>query len=1268
MWKQALLLFSCLLVSRQWAQAGVIGAVSASPSSVPAGAATNVTFTAVISDPAVISSSVNLQQVNSTGQATNIGTMYDDGTHGDSTAGDHIYTLSFSIFQQTTGALSFRVSAGFQGSLSRALSAPIPVSVTGMGTAINITSPSQAAYLNISPTVVTGTVADPHAVVTVNGLAAQLSGNSFSASVPLREGSNPITAVAQNTNGLAGTASETVTLDTTPPHVTISAPATAAVTSGASIDVSGIVNDIVVGTINSLQAGVTVNGITASVLNRTYLAANVPLQLGANTITATARDRAGNFATTSVLVTRVAAANQSTLSIVSGNGLTGPIKSLLAAPLVVQALNAAGQPIPNTPVVFRVVSGDGNVTAGSPPGMGSMAVNTNAQGQAQIKYILGARAGAGNNQVQASTVGISATPVFTESATSTDPAMIVVDSGGNQNGVVGQALPLPFIAIVTDSGHNRLANVPVSFSVVQGGGTLGGQNAITATSDGDGRVEAVLTLGSQSGVSTNVVNATFAGNTGLPASFTASAFIPGPPSSTSISGVVLDNSSVPIPGVTMRLYQVNNGGTGVPQQVVTPVQTDARGYFSIHPAPVGVYKLMADGTTATRPGPFPTLEYDLTTVSGQNNTVGLPIYLPQLLPGNQLCVSPTVGGTLTIPQAPGFALNIAAGSAMFPGGSRSGCVSVTPVNMDKVPMVPGFGQQPRFIVTIQPVGTTFNPPAQITIPNVDGLAPRAATEMYSYDHDLASFVAIGTGTVSNDGSVIASDPGVGVLKAGWHCGGDPNSSGSAASLAVTLSASVSQAAAGDTVTMTAAGTPPLDGEYINWEVIDDPADPNDDPTVATFVTTPNCPSQATCAATLKGVKIGIASVRVTFRCTTTGNTVVSAIVKVTFTLGLKPKEVSFTDDIDIYKDQVGAIPIVSDPIWKDTNTPAQNEIAAYVRNTKMKVTVKFAVNPVPAAPVTGVTIEGEIPGLGKFRITGVTIPAAAEVTIPGIQADTALPNTTKFYNPLTINWRHMRDGDSCPQCTADGSTANKVYATLDTPTQPLTYTTLKLALSSDGAATQADAFTKTWANFAGPANITGWDARKLYYYRPGFGFGACAVNPVGLLTSASGSGQCGSFAQLLMWTLGVNGISSDFVSINSKDGTKMIVKDWTFAGAGTFPAQPDFKWKLVLNVGDYMVPPMPGNVYGDLTSLNSLAGQNTAPPSEKVFDSHFIVKVATAISGGDPYFDPSYGVTYASDANFEAKALNGYASDFSDGPGIYRARKTGGAVNVTLVP
>ncbi|HWF08832.1 MAG TPA: choice-of-anchor X domain-containing protein [Bryobacteraceae bacterium] len=808
---------------------------------------------------------MNLIRVDALGRATIVGTMHDDGLNGDATAADNTYSLVLSVFEQTSGTVNYRVSAAFLGSLVRVQSGLIPLTISGVSTGITITAPTDPAYLSISPTTVTGTVGDPAAAVQVNGIAAQVTGTTFSASVPLQEGTNTVTAVATNSNTSVSTASRTVTLDTTPPHITIDTPLNNAVTTAATISVNGIVNDIVVGTVNDQQATVTVNSVPAQVANRTYNAVNVPLTLGSNTITATGRDRAGNFATASVTVVRQPP-TQPGLTIVSGNNLIGSTGTLLSAPLVVKLLNGSGQPIANTPVVFSVTSGDGAVSPTASAGLSSVAVNTDVQGQAQVFYTLGSRAGAGNNVVTASSSGIATTGVFTESATATAAAAIVIDSGNSQSGVVGQALPLPFIAIVTDARHNRLGGVTVTFSVSQGGGTLGGLDSITATSDSDGRVQAILTLGAAAGP--NAVEATFAGNTALPATFTATALVPGPLASTLISGVVLDNSNIPIPGVTMRLYQTNSGANNnVPQQIGTPVQTNAQGFFQISPAPVGVFKLMADGTTATRPGAFPTLEYDLVTVSGQNNTVGSPIYLPQINSAAQVCVTASTGGTLTVPQAPGFSLTIAPGSATFPGGARSGCVSVTPVNPDKIPMVPGFGQQPRFIVTIQPVGTTFNPPAAITIPNVDGLSPRAVTEMYSYDHDLATFTAIGTGTVSADGSVIASDPGVGVLKAGWHCGGDPNTAGSAGSLGLTASPSPLQGKINDNFQVTANGTPPLDGSY-SWELV--ATQPDDDVTIVNLTSAPTCANQPACVAQLTAVKAGAATLRVHFRCNTTG--------------------------------------------------------------------------------------------------------------------------------------------------------------------------------------------------------------------------------------------------------------------------------------------------------------------------------------------------------------------------------------------------------------
>ena len=768
-------LSACLLLTGvAWAQ--TVGPVAATPAVVPVGVGTAVTVTAVITDPGLIPASLVLQRIDSAGRVlATMGSLVDDGTAGDAAAGDKTFTGRPTLYELAPGPVMLRVSAAFQGKITRVLSAPLTVSVQGTSATLTITSPANLAFLSVSPTNVRGTVGSPQTAVTVNGVPAAVSGTTFSAQVPLLEGTNTLVAVGQTSGGTASTASVQVTLDTTPPQVSINSPEAGFVTSETTVNVSGLVNDIVVGTVNPLQAAVTVNGAVATVANRSFLVSNVPLALGPNTIRAVATDRSGNSRTASLEVTRVPVTGGA-ISRLSGNAQSGPIGSVLSAPLVVKVTNPAGQPAASVPVVFRVTENSGVIINGSAE-VGSVAVNTDPQGQARVTFRLGSRSGVGNNVVEANATGFQGTAVFTHSATSTGAAQIVVDTGNGQTGVVGQSLPLPFIAIVADAGHNRVAGVPVTFTVRQGGGLMGGKPLFTGVTDSDGRVAAVLTLGQQEGYDNNVVEATFTGNPGLPAAFLASARVPGNPAATSISGVVLDNAGQPIPEVTLRLFRTHHG-TGLPEQVVTPVESDEDGHFVIQPAPVGAYKLMADGSTAPN-GPWPTLEFDLVTVAGRDNDVGLPIYLPRLDATNRLCVSETTGGTLTLPQVPGFALTIAAGAATFPGGARSGCVSVTPVNGDKVPMSPGFGQQPRFVVTIQPVGTVFNPPAQITLPNVDGLAPRAVTEMYSYDHDLAAFVSIGTGTVSEDGSIISSDPGVGVIKAGWHCGGNPNPVGSA---------------------------------------------------------------------------------------------------------------------------------------------------------------------------------------------------------------------------------------------------------------------------------------------------------------------------------------------------------------------------------------------------------------------------------------------------------------------------------------------------------
>jgi hypothetical protein len=783
-----------------FAQSQTVGPVAAAPTSVPVGVGTPVTVTAVIADPAVIASSVQLQRHDSAGRVVGVlGALNDAGTAGDAAAGDRTYTLRLTVYELTPGTMTLRVSAAFQGRLTRVLSAPMTLSVAGAASTITITTPTNLDYRNTTPILVNGVLGSAGAAVRINGVEASVSGTTWTAQVPILEGTNTLTAVATYPAGTVSTASVQVTLDTTPPRLSITTPNDGATTTAATVDVSGIVNDIVVGTVNPLQATVTVNGVPAQVSNRSFLAAGIPVALGTNTIQAVATDRGGNAATASVTLLRTPQ-TAGAITRVSGNNQSAPVGVLLTAPLVVAVTNALGQPAAGVPVVFRVVENSGAVVDGASSG-GSLAVVTNAQGQASVGFRLGTRSGVGNNVVEATAAGFEGTATFTHSGTATAAQKIVVDTGNGQTGAVGQPLPLPFVAIVTDAGYNRLAGVPVTFTVRQGGGSLGaGRTTVTTASDGDGRVAVTLTLGMQEGQDNNVVEATFPGNPALPAAFLASGRVPANPALTAVTGVVLDNANGPIPGVTMRLFRTHQN-TGLPEQVSDPVQTGPAGQFTIRPAPVGAFKLMADGSTAPN-GPWPTLEFDVVTIAGQTVDVGLPIYLPVLDAANQLCVSETTGGTLTLPQVPGFRLTVAAGAATFPGGSRTGCISVTPVNGDKVPMSPGFGQQPRFVVTIQPVGTHFSPAAQITLPNVDGLAPRAVTEMYSYDHDLASFVSIGTGTVSEDGSVITSDPGVGVIKAGWHCGGNPNPTGSAGTCPTCYTCQGTQCVP------TSSGTPP----------------------------------------------------------------------------------------------------------------------------------------------------------------------------------------------------------------------------------------------------------------------------------------------------------------------------------------------------------------------------------------------------------------------------------------------------------------------------
>ncbi len=626
---------------------------------------------------------------------------------------------------------------------------------------LTITSPEDGSLVNTAAVDVVGTVSDPAASVAVNGVSAGVnaSGGFAATGVGLNDGSTILSAVATLPSGSQSSAKVKVFRDIEPPRVTIYEPQDGDLLLAPEVDVLGLVNDTVLGTVGPSQVTVMVNGAAAEVSHRSFFLPSVALQAGENLLTVVAEDASGNQASTSLRVFHEAP-SQAWISVEGGSRQTATIGAALAAPLQARPLDQAGVPVAGETVVFSVVQGNGTLAGG---GRFHVAV-TDGAGIAQTSFTLGSRAGVANHRVEATAVGFAGRAVFLASALSDAPALVHVDGGSQQRGVTNQFLPAPLAVIVTDTGFNRLPGVPVLFEVAQGLGTFpNGASSISVPTDSDGRAAVAYRLGPEEGSSNEVVTAGISGSPSIaPATFVASGLAAGDPAQTSVSGLVLDNANHPVPGVTLGLANTT-----------LRTQTDDSGFFSLTGTPVGTLLLEVDGTTTTLPGAWPELEFELTTIPGRDNGLGTPIYLLPLDVARGLQVSDTEGGVLMLPELPGFSLDIEPGSVTFPDGSHSGMISATLVHGDKVPMVPNFGQQPTFIVTIQPSGSTFDPPARINLPNTDGLAPGEVTELYSFDHDLGRFVSIGPGSVSQDGTVIASDPGVGVLKAGWHCGGNP---------------------------------------------------------------------------------------------------------------------------------------------------------------------------------------------------------------------------------------------------------------------------------------------------------------------------------------------------------------------------------------------------------------------------------------------------------------------------------------------------------------
>ncbi len=631
---------------------------------------------------------------------------------------------------------------------------------------VTIASPVKGTVFGtLEPIQVTGTVADDSPVtVSVQGIEATIApdGTFTAQGVSLVEGRNVIVAVATDVVGNTSTATVLVEADVTPPRISIETPPDGVLVNFEELDVTGLVNDLIEGTtIQSDDVTVTVNGLVATVSNRAWELPNVRLKPGPNTIVATATDAAGNTAAVTHEVTVDPDAGQHIVP-VDGNDQTADPGELLPRALAVQLLDAQGDPVAGRPVEFTVIRGDGNLED-PPRAARSLTVLSDDDGIARVLFRLGRRTGSGNHRVTALSDGFAGYVLFRATARTHPPQRIVAESGDHQMALVGLPAPLPLKVLVVDDMGNPVEGVPVTFEVLAGGGNIDGQASKVVATNSDGEAWVFPTLGTSTEPYANVIQASFPGSTEPPARFELTGAKAGLPNQTRISGIVLDNQEQPIPNATVSIE-----GTSL------TTTTNEEGRFELSAVPVGRVKLLVDGSTTTRPGTWPYLVYELIVVPGQENTVGGPIYLPQVNEGEGAAM---VGGpetvTIQVPGAEQAELTVYPNSVTCPDGSAQCVVSISQVARDRVPMAPPKGSIFTIALTIQPAGTRFDPPARLCVPTNDpSLTPGTQIEMYSFDHDLEDWISIGTGTVDDRG-VLCTDPGFGVVKAGWHGGPPP---------------------------------------------------------------------------------------------------------------------------------------------------------------------------------------------------------------------------------------------------------------------------------------------------------------------------------------------------------------------------------------------------------------------------------------------------------------------------------------------------------------
>ncbi len=208
--------------------------------------------------------------------------------------------------------------------------------------------------------------------------------------------------------------------------------------------------------------------------------------------------------------------------------------------------------------------------------------------------------------------------------------------------------------------------------------------------------------------------------------------------------------------------------------------TDSMGNFRLDPSPAGRFFVHIDGKAATGSVPqgayYPSVGKAWEATPAEETGVG-NVHLPLIRSGTLQTLDNTLDTNISFaasvlddfPELEGAQITVPAGAVTDPNCQNGGSVGIAPVDPERLPGDLPDGLSFSLVITVQSdCATNFNAPVPVCLPNTDGLEPGAETALWSFDHDAGRWSVQGSMTITEDGRLACTDPGVGIQAPGWH--------------------------------------------------------------------------------------------------------------------------------------------------------------------------------------------------------------------------------------------------------------------------------------------------------------------------------------------------------------------------------------------------------------------------------------------------------------------------------------------------------------------